>query len=323
VESSTRPAISVINLSLGGVVSPNGSDLAILENFVAEAQHSGLSVVAAAGNEEGPVLFPAAYAPILAAGAGDAGSGIGALCSFASRGDGLDLIAPGCDSQTGGLQGAFEDDGSPAIGSGSSQASAFISAVLASIRAYSPQLTFTQAEACLTSTARSGSIDVAAAFDACGLSQTVAEGEAAQRVASGNSSEGSSTGSRSTSGQTISLNPCSTVNCSSYSSTSSSVATSGFESTIRCSPPTIIRVANHGPHLVLRAHERHTGCRLQARLLVRLGPGTHWRLTHSVSSAQLVLPSGRFSRLQARYVGASGIPTASRWVIVNVKKASS
>lgn len=327
LRSENYPSLSVINLSLGGIAKPSASELTGLENDVSIAHLSGLDVVAAAGNEGGPLLYPAAFAPILAVGAGDAGSGPGALCPFASRGEGLDVVAPGCDSQAGGLEGAFEDDGSPAVGSGSSQASAIVSAVLASMRAYNTQLSFAQAEGCLTSTARSGSIDVSAAFYACGLSQIVIEGEAAERAAANNSGGESSSNSQ-TSSVTISLSECITVGgCPNSSSSSSSLSgpfgTSGFESKMRCARPKIADVANHDGHLVLQIHGRLSGCRLQARLLIRRGPGASWHLTPSVSSTRLVLPKGDFSRLQARCVRGSEGGTASGWVGINTKKSRS
>jgi hypothetical protein len=79
---------------------------------------------------------------------------------------------------------AFEDDGSPAWGQGTSEASAEVSAVLASMRAYSPTITARQAEQCVTSTeVRGGNGDVAQAFRACGLRSVVDQGNAASRAA--------------------------------------------------------------------------------------------------------------------------------------------
>ncbi|MHB8492564.1 MAG: S8 family peptidase [Solirubrobacteraceae bacterium] len=177
------PAVSVASLSLGGSQLPTETELARLANYVGAAHHQALDVVAAAGNESGAVLYPAAYAGILAVGAGDASAPPGSLCAFASRGEGLDLVAPGCDGAIGGLEAAFADDGSPALGSGSSQASAIVSAVLAAMRAYAPSLTWEVAEHCLMESAVNGSLAAARAFDACGLGGVVAEGMAAERAA--------------------------------------------------------------------------------------------------------------------------------------------
>ena len=52
------------------------------------------------------------------------------------------------------------------------------------MRAYSPTLTYSQAQGCITSTLTSGgNLDVAAAFNACGLGQIVSEGMAAYQAA--------------------------------------------------------------------------------------------------------------------------------------------
>ena len=58
----------------------------------------------------------------------------------------------------------------------------------ASMRAYSPTLSYVQAQGCITSTLAGGvDLNVAAAFDACGLEQIVNEGMAAYRAANSSS----------------------------------------------------------------------------------------------------------------------------------------
>ncbi len=87
---------------------------------------------------------------------------------------------PGCNSLTGGIDQAFQDDGAPAVGFGTSQAAAIASTILAALRAYSPYLSVAQAEACITSSERDGgNIDAAGAFAACGLESVVQAGLAA------------------------------------------------------------------------------------------------------------------------------------------------
>lgn len=79
---------------------------------------------------------------------------------------------------------AFSDDGTPAWASGTSEASAVVSAVIASMRAYSPGLTATQAADCVSSTAvNGGNLDAAAAFRACDLGAVVSQGLAAYQAA--------------------------------------------------------------------------------------------------------------------------------------------
>ncbi len=193
--SSSMP-VTVVNLSLGSDTQPTGSELEALENNVQSANAHGLSVVAAAGNEGGQeVQAPADLQGVLGVGASDANpASVGAICSFSNRGAGLALLAPGCDSQPGsggggnGIEIAFSDDGSPAWAEGTSEASVIVSAAEASMRAYAPALSYSQAQGCITSTlANGGNLDVAAAFNACGLGQVVSEGMVAYRAANSSS----------------------------------------------------------------------------------------------------------------------------------------
>lgn len=190
--SSSLP-ITVVNLSLGSGSQPDGSELDTLENYVQSANAHGLSVIAAAGNEDGPVQAPASLQGVLGVGASDANPATrGALCAFSNHGAGLAVLAPGCGSQSGseggGIEVAFSDDGAPARSDGSSDAGEIVSAAEASMRAYSPTLTYAQAQGCITSTlTNGGNLDVAAAFDACGLERIVNEGMAAYRAANSSS----------------------------------------------------------------------------------------------------------------------------------------
>jgi hypothetical protein len=193
--SSSMP-VTVVNLSLGSGTQPTGGELEALENYVQSANAHGLSVVAAVGNEGGQVQAPASVQGVLGVGASDANPASGgAMCSFSNRGPGLALLAPGCGSQTepagggNGIDIAFSDDGTPAWANGTSEAGEIVSTTEASMRAYSPTLTYSQAQGCITSTlAGGGNLDVAAAFNACGLGQIVNEGMAAYRAANSSSS---------------------------------------------------------------------------------------------------------------------------------------
>jgi hypothetical protein len=179
--------ISVINLSLGSAAQPSASDLAGFEDTVAAARQHEFDVLAAAGNDGVSVEYPAAAPGVLGIGATDANpADLGVFCSFTDRGSALSVLAPGCGSQTerngggNGIDVAFSDDGLPAWAFGTSEASSVASAVLASMRAYGPNLNVRQSEGCLTSTEVSGgNIDAAAAFRACGLGETVDRGMAA------------------------------------------------------------------------------------------------------------------------------------------------
>ncbi len=192
--SSNMP-VMVVNLSLGSGTQPTGGELENLENYVQSANAHGLSVVAAVGNEGGQVQAPADVPGVLGVGASAANpTDRGAMCSFSNRGPGLALLAPGCGQTEPGGEGngieiAFSDDGASAWADGTSEAGEIVSAAEASMRAYSTTLTYSQAQSCITSTlTNGGNLDVAAAFNACGLGQVVDQGMAAYQAANSSSS---------------------------------------------------------------------------------------------------------------------------------------
>jgi hypothetical protein len=167
--------IRAINLSLGDSEVPSGEDYEALANAVEKASNRGLAVVAAAGNDDGgPVGYPAAYPTVLSVGATDAQGG--AFCSFSNRGEGLRLLAPGCD-----LDGADPTSGAPDYNywQGTSESSAIAAAALAALESYQPNLTPAAAEQDLTG-AHNGVLDIAQTFRNAGLAGIVAAGEAAQ-----------------------------------------------------------------------------------------------------------------------------------------------
>jgi hypothetical protein len=138
--------VRVINLSLGTSETPSGRDYEMLGNAIQEASHYGAAVVAAAGNDDGgPVEYPAAYPGVLSVGATDTQSGV--FCSFSNRGEGLRLLAPGCD-----LDGAEPTTGTPNYNywQGTSEASAIASAALDALDSYQPSLSAEAGEKDLT-----------------------------------------------------------------------------------------------------------------------------------------------------------------------------
>lgn len=82
--------VKVINLSLGGP-----DDTRVLREAVARAIAAGITVVAAAGNDDEPdVGFPAGYPNVIAVGAIDARK---RRASYSNFGPNLDIMAPGGD----------------------------------------------------------------------------------------------------------------------------------------------------------------------------------------------------------------------------------
>ena len=306
LHEAAYPTMTVVNLSLGAQAPPEGKVLEGFERAVASARESGMSIVAAAGDTDGNVLFPASYAPVLAVGAADAGQPPGTLCSFASRGEGLDLLAPGCDTITEGLEAAFEDTGEPAYGSGASQASSEGAAVEASIDAYNPALTPQQTEACLTQTAQDGELDAAAAFRACGLAAIVQAGE--QADASANTPAPPASQSPPPAKSSVANGAC-----SSTCTASSSVTSGGVEA--GCPRP-VIHVSRLAAHLRVRVRPARD-CALQVRAGSILRGRMHWTHTYTTTRSALTLPVHRGQALEARFLGRAAQRISSQWVPVN------
>jgi subtilisin family serine protease len=77
----------VISMSLGG-----SSDSTTLHSAISDAATAGIVIVAAAGNESGPVSYPAKYSEVLAVSATDSSNKI---ASFSNTGPEVDYAAPG------------------------------------------------------------------------------------------------------------------------------------------------------------------------------------------------------------------------------------
>ena len=179
--------IRVINLSLGTSETPSARDYEMLGNAVQEASDYDVAVVAAAGNDDGgPVEYPAAHPGVLSVGASDTQGG--GFCSFSNRGEGLQLLAPGCD-----LDGAEPTTGAPNYNywQGTSEASAIAAAALDALASYQPGLSPEVAENDLTG-ADNGVLDIAQSFRNAGLGAIVTAGEAAEPGAQSSSTPGSS-----------------------------------------------------------------------------------------------------------------------------------
>ncbi len=171
----SRYDITVINLSLGSSEERSPETTELVSNAVQKAIDYGVAVVAAAGNDDGgPVEYPAAYPDVLSVGATDTQGG--GFCSFSNRGEGLRLLAPGCD-----LDGAEPTSGASNYNywQGTSEASAIAAAALAALDAYQPGLSPEAGEKDLTE-AHDGALDIAQAFRNAGLGAVVSAGEAAE-----------------------------------------------------------------------------------------------------------------------------------------------
>ncbi len=137
-----RPA-DVINLSLGG-----GSFVQAQADLYQQIRDLGIFVIAASGNSDAAVGFPAAYDAVFAVGATDP---INRRAPYSNYGNQLDFVAPGGDmgvDRTGdGILSTLVDDtsGTPrstyAFYQGTSMATAVASGVAALARSADPELT--------------------------------------------------------------------------------------------------------------------------------------------------------------------------------------
>jgi subtilisin family serine protease len=117
----------IINLSLGGE-----SDSLLLHSAVDYARNRGALVVAAAGNNSGPVYFPAAYDPVLAVAATDEND---QRPAFSNYGPQVDLAAPGTNIYSTWYRSNYFSK------SGTSMATPHVSGVAALLWSRNPNLT--------------------------------------------------------------------------------------------------------------------------------------------------------------------------------------
>ncbi len=137
---------------------------------IAQANADNIAVIAAAGNSPGPTEQPGVEPGVLAVGAGDPSNGI---CSFSAT---ATLYAPGCNLD---MADPFTDVYEPLSGdNGTSQASAFTSAVIVALMSYDPKLKASAAEQLLIQNETNGFLNVAAAFQADNLGSIVSQGNA-------------------------------------------------------------------------------------------------------------------------------------------------
>jgi hypothetical protein len=171
--------VHAIDLALSSTIAPTPDQAQSFANEVGVAHGQNVAVLAAAGNQPGAVEEPAAEPGVLAVGASTAQADtlsagvLGSPCNFSATQD-LTFYAPGC-----GMDQADPSTDQPTCcGNGTSQASAFAAAVLVALMSYDPTLSYAQAEQLLVSTATDGNLNVAAAFEADGLSAIVTAGNA-------------------------------------------------------------------------------------------------------------------------------------------------
>jgi hypothetical protein len=141
IELAIQRKVRVMNLSVGG---PEDT---LLARMVGAASSKGISVVSAAGNDgpAGKPSYPAAFEDVLAVTAVDAAS---RLYAQATRGQFVDLAAPGVDVVSTGPGSRTQ------LFSGTSAATAFASGAVALLLRQRPTLTHAELTTLLRQTAR-------------------------------------------------------------------------------------------------------------------------------------------------------------------------
>jgi hypothetical protein len=287
--------IKVIDLSLGSSAVPSNQDYEAITNALQEANNYGVAVVAAAGNDDGgQVDYPAAYPSVLSVGAADTQGG--AFCSFSNRGEGLRLIAPGCD-----LDAADPSSGEADYNywQGSSESSDIAASALDALMSYRPELSPQAAEEYVTG-AHAGTLDIAQAFRNAGLGQLVAEGEAAEP------------GGKPSSGSSPALPP-------------QAVAPSGPMNLVAPFARPHARLKRVKGRTILVLTGRPSGAQAQVRYLGHRGRSRHLSLLRTINAAlnTIAIPSAGVAEVSVRYTDPYDIERASPWVTLKVARLSS
>lgn len=138
---ATRHGADVINLSWAS----NSAGPRFLEHAaVRYAVNRGVVIVASAGNDPAkPVGYPAAYPEVIAVASVDKGN---RLSRFGSRGEGIDVAAPGSRVQTLAVNDGYR------VGSGTSVAAPLVTAAGARMKALNPELSPARIQALLRRT---------------------------------------------------------------------------------------------------------------------------------------------------------------------------
>ncbi len=278
--------VRVINLSLGAPEGRSAEATELVGNAVERAMNYGVAVVAAAGNDDGgAVEYPAAYPGVLSVGATDTQGG--GFCSFSNRGEGLRLLAPGCD-----LDGAEPTTGAANYDywQGTSEASAIAAAALDALDSYQPGLSPEAAEKDLTE-GDNGVLDIAEAFRNAGLGAIVAAGEAAEPGA--NSTPASSPQP---------LTPLATMKL-----------TQPFGR-----PQARLKRVRH--RLVLALSGRPGEAQVQVRYLGHRGRSRRLRVLRTLHGAftSLTLPTSGVVEVSVRYTDPYDVERASPWTTLRI-----
>lgn len=284
--------IRVVNLSLGTSEGRSAEATELVGNAVERAINNGIAVVAASGNDDGgPVEYPAAYPGVLSVGATDTQGG--GFCAFSNRGEGLRLLAPGCD-----LDGAEPTSGTPNYNywQGTSEASVIAAAALDALDSYQPGLSPEVGEKDLTE-ADSGVLNIAQTFRNAGLGAIVSAGEAAE--------PGAQTSMAGSSPQPVAPLTAMTL-------------TRPF-----ARPQARLRRIKH--RLVLALTGRPKEAEAQVRYLGHRGHSRRLRILRTLHGAftNLTLPTSGVAEVSVRYIDPYDVERASPWMTLRLPASGS
>jgi Subtilase family len=164
--------VKTVNLSLSSPIPPTSDQAQKFSQTLNELVSRGIAVVAAAGNAPGKVQYPGGEPGVLSVGAGTIAGG---TCSFSAT-EGVGIFAPGCELDF--ANPLTDEYASIEYIQGTSEASDIADTALTALMDYG-SLPVAQAENLLVTTAVSGHLNVAGAFEAAGLGSIVAAGNAA------------------------------------------------------------------------------------------------------------------------------------------------
>ena len=176
VENAKTYNIKVISVSIVMGSSLDNDTTFSLNDRLLRARQAGIAVVAAAGNQDGPVQYPAAHPTVLGVGAADT---TGERCPGTANGPEIALTVAGCPAETTLL------DGSAAWLTGTSPATAYVAGILTQLRGLKPDLDAAHAQALLTEhRGPQNQLDVIAAYQAAGLAGALEQARALRQPAS-------------------------------------------------------------------------------------------------------------------------------------------
>jgi hypothetical protein len=286
--------IKVISLSLGSA-SPESSPQTTLNEQITVAHDYGIDVVAAAGNDSGPLQYPADDPTVLSVGAMNSAH---QLCGFSSVG--ARLLAPGCE-----LDAADPSTGWPNsdYSQGTSQADAITAGVLGALRAYRPELTPDEAEQLLTGPS-DGTLNVTATFQAAGLTSIIQAGTQAEPAPPPTSTP-----------TTLGPNPTPTA--------TTLRAATGPSLAARLPQPHA-RLRRYGKHLLLSLTSRPAGTETQVQLLGhRHGYHDLQRMREITSNSTTIrLPDQGVLAVQVRYIDPYDTGRASAWTHITMPSST-